>query len=230
MVGTAFREPTFGENFGEVAYDVGNPDLLPERTRSWELGVERHFGPLLLTATWFDQRFEDMILYTSATSQPTDPNYVNVGGAAAVGLELTAGAVFGPIAMEGSFTRLNTDILDPGTDGAPTLVEGEPLLRRPSNSGSMTARWALPEGSFAGTLHFVGERADADFSTFQRVTLDGYTTFDLSGEHAIPLSSPVGARAFFRIENLLGSEYNGVFGFRAPGRVIRIGARFGVGW
>ena len=37
--GTGFREPTFIENY-PTGYSVGNPDLKPEHSRSWEVGLE----------------------------------------------------------------------------------------------------------------------------------------------------------------------------------------------
>src|SRR2546425_7319655 len=36
---TRFREPTFSENYS-TRYSVGDPDLKPEHSRSWELGLE----------------------------------------------------------------------------------------------------------------------------------------------------------------------------------------------
>src|SRR5467141_3595547 len=38
--GTGFREPSFLENYS-TGYTVGNPDLQPEHSRSWELGFEQ---------------------------------------------------------------------------------------------------------------------------------------------------------------------------------------------
>lgn len=234
MIGTAFREPTFGENFGEVEYDRGNPELLPERSRSWEVGAEQQLGPLLLGGTWFHQRFEDLIQYTSATSGPEDPNYVNVGAAEAAGFEFTASLLLGSLAVEGTFTHLDTEVLDPGLVTNAAFVEGEPLLRRPSKSGSVTGRWAFADGSLSGTLHVVGERIDVNFNTVwpepaYRVTLEGYSTFDLAGDFALPFPDSVATRAFFRVENLLDTEYEGIYGFRGTGRVGRLGVRFGVG-
>src|SRR5207244_12607182 len=37
--GTGFREPAFFENYS-TGFTVGNPDLRPEHSRSWELGLE----------------------------------------------------------------------------------------------------------------------------------------------------------------------------------------------
>jgi len=55
-VGTGFKEPTFFENFAH-GFVTGNPALDPERSRSWELGMER--GAVALT--YFNQRFRDLI-------------------------------------------------------------------------------------------------------------------------------------------------------------------------
>src|SRR5690606_6167588 len=63
--GTAFKEPTFFENFA-TGFARGNPDLEPEHARSGEAGVEVTAlkGLLSLGATWFDQRFRNLIQYT----------------------------------------------------------------------------------------------------------------------------------------------------------------------
>jgi outer membrane cobalamin receptor len=40
-VGTGFKEPTFFENFANSPFAVGNPNLNPERSFSWEVGIEQ---------------------------------------------------------------------------------------------------------------------------------------------------------------------------------------------
>ncbi|MFW6200604.1 MAG: TonB-dependent receptor domain-containing protein, partial [Gemmatimonadota bacterium] len=111
-VGTGIKEPTFFENFAS-GFVTGNPDLDPERSLSWEVGVEQHLGgsrrggsaagggagaaassvagPIAtIQATWFDQRLEDLIQYTPAPPSPGDPNYFNVAEATSRGLEVEA--------------------------------------------------------------------------------------------------------------------------------------------
>src|SRR6185437_6711424 len=63
-LGTAFREPSFSESF-DTPFSISNPNLRPERTTSWEAGLERDMvaGVLTLGATYFHQRFVDMIDY-----------------------------------------------------------------------------------------------------------------------------------------------------------------------
>src|SRR5262249_23058395 len=79
--GTGFKEPTFFENFAK-GFVLGNPDLDPERSQSWELGVERGG----IAVTYFDQRFRDLIEYNPAPP-PGAPNYFNIGSAPADGVQ-----------------------------------------------------------------------------------------------------------------------------------------------
>jgi len=231
-VGRAFREPSFSESYGSGFGDLGNRELVPERTRSWEVGVDQDVGPLRLGATWFDQVFHDLIQFTFATEDPADPNYVNVGAAASVGLELTGEASFGRLGFSGSFTHLRTRVLDPGLATDETFVEGEALLRRPARSGGLAARLGFDEGSLAVTLTVVGARTDLDFGEgfpAPRVTLPRYTTVDLAAERSVPIGSGRDLRLLVRVENLADADYEGIRGFPAPGRILRVGARFGLG-
>jgi len=226
-VGRAFREPTFAEHFGSGFGDTGNAELVPERTRSFEVGLEHTLGPVDLGVTWFQQRFLDMIQYTSSLSDPGDPNYYNVGAAEAGGFEWTAETALGRAALSGSYTRLRTRVLDPGLVTDATFVEGERLVRRPPHAGSLMARMPIADGAVTGTLHVVGKRDDLDFADWPaaRVTLPRHTTLDLSLERSAPVIPVEGARLLLRVDNALDARYEGIVGFPAPGRIVRLGVR-----
>ncbi|HEX9165843.1 MAG TPA: TonB-dependent receptor, partial [Gemmatimonadales bacterium] len=87
--GTGFKQPTFSEQFARSAFEVGNPALAPERSTSWEVAAEADLlrGAATVAATWFDQRFDDLIGYLAAA--PGEPTYANVGRARARGVEVT---------------------------------------------------------------------------------------------------------------------------------------------
>src|SRR5262249_2022551 len=88
-VGNAFKAPAFEEAFSS-AFTIGNADLNPERTLSWEGSVEQRLGThAALTATYFDQKFRDLIQYVSgdATTDFRGTNQ-NLGAASARGVEL----------------------------------------------------------------------------------------------------------------------------------------------
>src|SRR5438045_8087500 len=81
--GTGFKEPTFFENFAH-GFVQGNPNLKPERSLSWEMGVERG----AVAVTYFNQRFRDLIEFRGSPP-PGESNYFNVGAAIADGVGAT---------------------------------------------------------------------------------------------------------------------------------------------
>ena len=229
-VGRGFKEPTFPEVFGSGFGDVGNPNLDPERSRSWEVGVEQEVGPAVAVATWFDQRFEQMIQYTFMPPAAGESNYYNVGAASARGLELEGRAGVGPVAVTASYTYLETEVLDPGLATDAGFVEGEPLLRRPAHAGNLTARLALDDATVGLAVNAVGERQDLDFGAgfpAPRVTLPSYATLDVSGDYTLPLPGP-STTALLRVENVLDAEFRTIAGFPGTGRVVRVGLRMRV--
>jgi vitamin B12 transporter len=53
VAGRAFREPTFFQNFAQ-GFVLGNPDLRPEQSQSWEVGADQRIGSRVrIGATWF---------------------------------------------------------------------------------------------------------------------------------------------------------------------------------
>ncbi|MGH7482288.1 MAG: TonB-dependent receptor plug domain-containing protein, partial [Longimicrobiales bacterium] len=230
--GTAFKEPTFFQTFA-TGFVRGNPDLRPEQSRSWEVGAELaadSAGDFVFGATWFDQKFTDLIDFASAPPEPDAPNYFNIASARARGLELTASLQPSPrTRVTAAYTNLRTIVLDTAFSGGPDAEFGEglPLLRRPEHSGSLLLGWADADASGNITLLYVGERSDWDFSVFpfRRITLDAYTRLDAST--AIPLGRVGEAplTATLSVENLFDTDYEEVFNFRTPGRTVLVGGR-----
>ena len=234
--GTGIKEPTFFENYAS-GFALGNPDLDPERSTSWEIGVEQDVfrGALQISGTWFDQGFQDLIQYTFSPPTPGDPNYFNIAEASARGVELGVLVSSGSLTASGDVTWLDTEVIDSGFDSGEgaTFVEGERLLRRPHLvlGGSVGYR-VDGRATLRAAVRQIGEREDRDFSTFPAtpVTLQAYTLLSAGGEFAL-LDGAAGASLALtlRADNLLGAEYQEVFGFAAPGRQLYVGARVGLG-
>jgi len=238
-VGTGIKEPTFYENFAADGFSVGNPDLDPERSRSWEVGVEHALSEsVTLQATFFDQRLRDLIQFVFPAATPTDPNFLNVAEAHSRGVEVEAAARFGSVDAGGSYTWLDTEVSDAGFDtGADAyFVEGEPLLRRPQHAFALNAAAPIAGRGRAHTrLTYVGERIDRIFDpqTFSpaRVDLPGHVLWTLGA--AWNVAEPAARRPSLtisvRVENLLDERYQEAFGFPAPGRQLLVGVSMGVG-
>ena len=227
-IGTAFKAPTFFESFN-TAFSTGNADLDPERSRSWEAGVAHTTtsGRLTLSATWFDQRFRDMIQF--AFIDPQQPNYFNVAAASARGLELETSARFTARArVGGNVTLLRTRVDDAGLQAgeSATFVEGNRLLRRPSTLAGATFSYDLPSSaSMTLGMVYTGSRDDRDFATFPAtpVELPAWTRVDVSFTKGFNLGARFELMA--RLENALGADYEEVVNYPAAGRSLTIGVR-----
>jgi vitamin B12 transporter len=229
-IGTAFREPSMEESFSTAAFDVGNPKLKPEHSKSWEAGLA-YGGPVSISATFFDQRFVDMIQYNGNVPSG-ETNYQNIAKANARGfeVELHHPPVYG-VGFDLSATRLNTKVIESGFDSSAsaTLVKGSRLLRRPDISGSARLNFVgikRLRADVTGT--YVGKRDDRDFSTFPAVpiVLTHYTLIDASAEYALPM--PAGrpnVSLTVRGSNLTDETYHTVAGYQSPGMMLLLGAR-----
>lgn len=226
-IGTAFREPTFFQNFA-TGFVLGNPDLRPEHSTAWEVGLDQQWwnDRLVLATTWFRQRFRDIIEYTFSPPAPTDPNYFNVASARASGVELEAHLSAGRgVRLDVSHSILETRVDNPGFDASETAYfrAGERLLRRPRHTSSAAISWSASRGGGASARWtYVGNRPDLDFDNGARVILPSYATLDLSGSVALPHEGDTYSLTL-RVANALDREYEAVRGFRAPGRTVLVG-------
>ncbi len=233
-VGTAFKEPTFIENFGG-GFVVGNEELVPERVVSWEMSAEQSLfsSRLVVAATYFDQRFRDLIQFTAMPAVPDDGNFYNVAAANANGVELEGQLRATPtLRIWGTYTYLHSRVTDPGfqIDPGGEFEAQASLLRRPSYALALGGRYELGRVGVGGQYRYVGSRADLDFATFPstRVTLPGYHVVDVYGDVTLvgrPDSRSIDLTA--RIENLLDEEYQEIVGFAAAGRLVMVGVRVG---
>ncbi|HLB36274.1 MAG TPA: TonB-dependent receptor [Gemmatimonadales bacterium] len=228
--GTGFKEPTFYENFA-TGFVRGNPALEPEHSTSWELGVEQTFaaGRVTMAATYFSQRFRDLIDFTFAPPAPGDPNYFNIASAESRGVELEAsGAPTARLVLEGRYSYLHARVTDGGFDAGPgaLLARDSALLRRPAHmvAGQVRYRpsWRLRFGM--GVRH-AGSRADIDYTAFERVRLPAYSVVNLSAEGDLIRTPDRTATLTLRVENLLDAPYQEAVNFPARGRTIWLGAR-----
>jgi vitamin B12 transporter len=225
--GEGIKAPSFIENFGTGSpFVVGNPDLRPERSRSWEIGLDQPLprGIAEVSVTYFHNRFRDLIAFVGGS-----PSFENVQKAKAEGVELAARIRAGyGLTLTGAYTFLNTRVLQNDTGGT-ELVVGAPLVRRPEHSGSLAIDQVWDRLHATLTVTFVGDRQDLDFRSFPapRVTNPGYTTVDLAASYRL-LTDRYHLRdltLFGKILNLFDEDYEQVFGFSAPGTTFLLGLR-----
>lgn len=235
--GSGFKEPTFYENYAR-GFVIGNPELDPERSLSFEIGLERTLldERITLGATAFTQRFEDLIQYTFAPTRPGESNYFNLGAARARGIEASAQAIL-PVGLRLTFAHdwLDTEVTESGDAGDNTFVEGARLLRRPEHRTSATLAWSHQNVAAWLGVTRVGNRQDIDFSDAaapggERVDLDSYTLVNAALEAPLARGERGTLTGTLRIENVFDARFEEIVGFPARARAVHLGVKAGLGF
>ncbi|HVQ24626.1 MAG TPA: TonB-dependent receptor, partial [Planctomycetota bacterium] len=218
------KEPSFLQSFGVSEFALGNPALLAERSRTYDVGVEqRGFSDRLrVEATVFHHDYRDQIAYTIVSFDPFRGTYENLGRTRGRGLELALDAAPSPRLRVGAqYTLLDGEILESAST-SPLFAEGQPLLRRPKHQGSLWASANASRVSGGLNLLLVGSRSDSDFFGIGLTENEAYARLDAR----LRVSVAHGIEAFAVAENLLDREYQEILGYPALGRALRFGVRY----
>lgn len=228
-IGTGQKAPTFTERFGFFPGQfIGNPDLEPETSLSYEVGFDRTFADemLLLQVSVYRQVLENEIngfVFDPTTFLSTAEN--RTGDSDRSGVEVGAQWEINPFISAGA-TYTYTDASE---DNASGVSVNE--LRRPRHAGSVTVNYTSAQERFRFALaaDYGGTRDDVFFPPFpqtqQIVTLDRYWLVDAIAH--VQLSKSV--TGFVRVNNLLDESHEQVFGFRTLGRAAYVGFRMAFG-
>ena len=222
-VGTGVKNPTFTERFGFFNNFIGNPDLEPEQSIGWEIGVDQYFlkDTLAVSLTWFDERLKDEIngfVFDAAAGSFTAGN--ESGDSDRQGAELEARWQLHPALELG----LAYTYLDATEDTAAGRVRE---TRRARHIANASAQWApLKNLSINLNIDYNGEQLDLFFPPTppfsQIVELDDFLLVNLAASYSFSPSFTF----FGRIENLLDEDYEEVFSFTTPGRSAVFGVRY----
>ncbi|MFN0116621.1 MAG: TonB-dependent receptor plug domain-containing protein [Paracoccaceae bacterium] len=209
---TGFRAPSLDERFGDYSvccFFVGNPNLTPEESESYELGVDKSFrGGGSVSATLFRLNIDNLI-----AANATFTSLVNVPGKSVrEGLELAATLPLGDRAtLTGAYTY--TDARRP---------DGTDLVRVPKHELALTLGGKLGDRLEAAvTLKHAAGRIDNDVNTFARVVMPDYTVMHAQATYDIGN----GAEVVIRAENLFDEDYQLVNGYATAGRSLYVGLR-----
>jgi vitamin B12 transporter len=226
--GRGIKEPTIVESYSPALSFLGNPELLPERSRSVDAGIEQRLAHdrLKIDATWFDGRFRDIISTRTLGFNPFRSQFFNIGETRARGLELAGDAA--PVAavrIRGGYTFMPSRVTLSTSPGSVVFAAGQWLFRRPRHSGYAEAVWSGGATTVSLTGTFVGRRVDSDFSSLQPPVNwnDGHATWDLRA--AYRLSSRLALT--LAVDNAANADYMDPLGYPALGRVFRAGLRVG---
>ncbi|WP_245156850.1 TonB-dependent vitamin B12 receptor [Lysobacter arenosi] len=194
--GSAFKAPTFNELYFPF---FGNPNLRPEDSETWELGLAYLGDGFNVHLDTFSTDVDDLIAFDASINLPN-----NVEKARMQGAELSADATIADWTIAGAISYLDTE-------NRRGFYEGNELARRAKNSARLDVDRAF--GAFRVGLTAVGEGSRFDDVTNSR-RLGGYGTLDLRAEYAITQDLTLQAR----VANVFDRDYETVAFYNQPGR------------
>ncbi|WP_329647796.1 TonB-dependent receptor plug domain-containing protein [Hyphomicrobium sp.] len=211
-VGTGVALPGMFEQFGYVAGSfIGNPNLKPEESFSWDVGVEFSAlrGKALLDITYFNADLSNKI-------QGTGNSMINLEGESQRdGIEISGRIlVTRALSLGASYTYLNAK--DPN---------GLEEIRRAPHSGRADLNYSFDEGrgNFNLAAIYNGDTIDNNFGTWPatRVLLDEYLLVNA----AISYDVQPGFQVFGRVENILDERYEEISGYNTLGVAAYAGVK-----
>lgn len=224
-VGTGQKAPTFIERYGYFpAQFLGNPDLEPETSLSYEIGTDRDFanGAVSLSATAYWQELSNEIdgfvfdttsfMYTAANlAEDSERKGLETAVVWHLSDDIRLGA-----------NHTYTDATEPDA-GSGQIRE----LRRPRHSGNFSIDFGSPARRFGINLaaDYGGTREDMFFPPFpapaQQLELADHWIVDIAAHYKINSRMTL----FARSANLLDESYEQVYGYATPGRTMLVGLR-----
>jgi outer membrane cobalamin receptor len=240
-IGRGIKNPQFSELYS-TAFTDGNPNLRPERARTIDAGAEITFDNqrVLARVTYFDNAFNDQVAFKS-TGPGLDgkPDYINIDGSQAKGLELEA-VLQRPIdgfTASAGYALVDTEVVA-FVSTSEQFQPGQPLLRRPKHSAILRASYTRGRGTVNFNLRYIGQRHDAAFLGLSAVpspqfpagravdiTVNpGYAVSWLGWEMRFNRE----VAAYLRIDNLADTAYESVLGYPGLPRSVVAGVRFNI--
>ena len=221
--GLGIKEPTFLQSYSPSPSFLGNPDLEPERSRGFDVGLEQRFAGdrASVELTYFSNHFDDLISLGPFDPVTFNAQYENIGETRAYGIELGGTAiVHGGLRVSSGYTYLDSKVIR-STSSSPIFAPGKQLYRRPRHSGSVQASYSHKRVGLALGGVFVGSRVDSDFNFPTLTSNESYALWNASGE--VRITPRTGA--FITIDNLADSDHMEPLGYPVVGRSVRAGIR-----
>ena len=216
-VGTGFKAPTLFQtdgftpnNFG--SFYRGNPDLDPEESFGWEVGMEQMLWGERLNfgVTWFKSDIDNLMQVVFDPS--FNSTYENIDNADIQGAE----TFIQLRPLESLSVRLDytyTDAEDNDT--------GEPLLRRPKHKLDLDVEFQpVSRVSINLAVNYVSDYKDISRETSGIIKGDDYAVLDIAADYLLNKQW----RLFGRVENATDEHYEPADGFQASDRGLFAGA------
>lgn len=216
--GTGIVNPSYFELYADAFGYTGNPNLNPERNKSFDIGAEFAVfdGRGSIDVTYFNETLTDEI--TSVSTGPGNFTYENqAGDSDRQGLEVSGTMqATDALALRMAYTYI--DAKNP---------DGSVEVRRPRHELALGATLDTfgGRGTVSADLRHVSGNFDTQFfGSFATAELPAYTTVDVAARYELTDTLTLNGR----VTNLFDDDAVDVWGFASRGRAAYVGisARF----
>jgi vitamin B12 transporter len=207
--GTGYKAPTMNDLYWPAGlFSGGNPDLDPEKSLSFDAGIEQTLleGNVVADVTYFQNTIEDLIVWAPDGGGFWTPTNLNKAKTKGVEASLSI-KPHESLTTRAAYTYTDTE--DKST--------GNQLARRPYHTGSASINWAFcKRGSVYVDYVYTGERYDVPNNPRK---LDDFGIVNLGGRIALNDSSSL----LLNVKNVEDKYYETAGGYGTVGRVASAG-------
>jgi vitamin B12 transporter len=197
-LGTGFNAPSLTEIHGDSTWYVPSPDLRPEKSTGWDVGIDQTFlgGDLSVEATYFYNKYRDMIV---ANQVPGGwlYQYQNIVRARTEGLELATSYKLTPtVKIRAGATYL---------DAYDTTSGRSRIAYKPRRSADVDVQWqVLPNLLVGAGYHHVADRMRT-----ATAPIGDYSVARAYASYEVVTNLWLKAR----VENALNERYGEIYGY-----------------
>ncbi|EIK54012.1 TonB-dependent receptor [Stutzerimonas stutzeri TS44] len=209
--GTAYRAPTFNDLYYPAsAFTAGNPDVKPEESQSYELGIRGSHGWGEWSVNAYENQIEDLIVW--AGTSPMRPENVDV--ARIRGIETSVATV-----LAGWDVAANLTVMDP--QDRSKANHGHLLQRRAKRQFNLDVDRQFGAIGLGASLYASSERFDKA-SNAEDTRMPGYALVDLRSEYRVDDAW----RLQVKLANLFDRDYETTQTYEQPGRAVYFTVRY----
>jgi len=200
-ISTGYKMPTLYEMYGKDNYGyLGNPNLIPEKSISFEVG----YGNKNIDIALFQNKIDNLLIYKNNTYKNDNSTSVR----------------------KGIETNLKHNILDLNLKNSTTFLiaedsKGNELLRRPKWVNNLEVSYnEIKNTSLKANWNYYGSHIDIDSVTYNNKNMPPVSTFDLSADYIINNTIFYG-----KLNNLTDVKYERPDGYNQLSRNFIIGLK-----
>lgn len=218
---SAFKAPSINSLYGQYG---ANPDLKPERSQTYEAGLQAGLFNNLLEArvVYYVRNTKDVVIYGPAFT------YINLDEQHDNGIEIEPTLrINKDLQVKLYYTYIDGEVTTKARSGSKD-TSFQNLIRKPRQSFGVTVGFQLSKQCYlSSNMYTYGSRNDVFFNTVtfnqQPVSLKAYTLWNAYAEYAFAKNK---LKIFADLKNILDTNYDEVYGYSTMGFNMNAGLTF----